>query len=107
MARGYQLIKVTCDLGTLPPTGGKKVLLTAGQPITAVFLNSAIPAGVTFRLLYGDNAFGLIFGTGFRLDHTNICPPIWDGINATWDVAAPGTTVELLLEVQGGGGTTA
>ena len=109
MARKYQLLKVTVDLSALPPTGNKKVLLTAGQPVTGIFLNSdpAALAGLGFRVLYGENTFGLIFGSGFRLDHTSICPPVWDGLAAAWDVASPGTTVELLVEVGGAGRTTA
>lgn len=103
----YQLIKVTVDLSALPPVGGKVKLLDPGQPITGVFLNTTLPAGLNFRLLYGLNSFGLIFGPGYRLDHTSICPPIREGLFATWDVAAPGTVAELELEIGGSGGTTA
>lgn len=109
MARKYQLIKVTVDITALPGTGNKVQLLGPGQPVTAVFLNTnpATLAGLGFRLLYGENSFGLIFGAGFRLDHTSICPPVWDGLFATWDVASPGTIVELLVEIGGSGATTA
>ncbi len=105
--RAYQLIKTTVDLAALPPTGGKVQLIGPGQPVTGIFLNTQLPAGLNFRLLYGNNTFGLIFGPGYRLDHTSICPPIQEGIFATWDVAAPGTIAEVELEIAGSGGTTA
>lgn len=102
MPGSYSLVFVSVNLTSLPGAGGKVQLLSPGQPISGVILNSDVPAGLGFRLLYGDNPKGLRFGPGGLQAHTDICPRITQGLYAAWDVASPGTVVELAIEVAQG-----
>lgn len=93
----YPMVEVAVDLTTPPGLGNKTKLLDPGKPVSDIFLNGVMPPGINLRLLYGNNAQGILFGPGGLQNHTEICPHFDTGLYAAWDVAAPGTIVRFMV----------
>lgn len=100
---------VKVDLSTVP-SKPQVIPESVGVSVTGVIVNGPLPAGLTFKVGRNNSPDGIVLGgaatpTGggdALLDF--FCPPIFpDGLAVSWDVAAPGVLVSLVLVSDGAG----
>lgn len=91
---------VDIDLSAIPTTPRK--LTGPGTTVSAVWLNGELPAGTTLFIRLGNNPALHRFGPG-GLFALPICPPEPNGVFATFDVATPGQSIQVILNTGGAG----
>lgn len=94
------LNKFDLDLSAIPSNPVK--ITDPGTSVSAVWLNEPPPLGTTIFLRLGNNPILHRFGPN-GLFALPICPPETQGIFATFDVATPGQSIEIVMNTSDGG----